>query len=74
MLLQSEDKQMVKKIHTLIKEIMRTPFEGTGKPERLRGFDGEYWSRRINQKDRLVYKFSDNIVYVVSCKNHYDDK
>lgn len=72
--LQSEDKQTVKKIHDLIKDIMRTPFEGIGKPECLKGVAGEYWSRRINQKDRLVYRFSDDVIYIASCKNHYDDK
>lgn len=72
--LQSEDKQATKKLHALLKEIMRTPFEGTGKPEPLREYAGEYWSRRINQKDRLVYKFADGILYIASCKGHYDDK
>ena len=72
--LQSEDKQATKKLPALIKEVMRDPFDGTGKPEQLKGYGGEYWSRHINHKDRLVYKFIDDVLYIVSCKNHYDDK
>ena len=57
-----------------MREIQRTPFEGRGEPEGLRGNLSGKWSRRISQKDRLVYEVTDNTVIVVQCKGHYDDK
>lgn len=69
---QRQDKKTLKKINSLLKEIQRQPFEGTGKPEPLKDSDG-CWSRRINEKDRLVYFVEDNKVIVVQCKGHYDE-
>ena len=69
---QSHDKKMLKKINSLLKDIQREPFEGEGKPEHLRGTVN--WSRRINEKDRLVYEVSDEMIIVKQCKGHYDDK
>ena len=63
-----------KKISALIKEIIRTPFTGTGKPEPLRGDLGGFWSRRITGKHRLVYKVEQDLLIIASCKSHYDDK
>ena len=71
---QAQDKKTLKKINELLKEIQRTPFEGRGEPERLRGDLSGKWSRRINHKDRLVYEVTDDMVIVVQCKGHYDDK
>ncbi|MDR2541966.1 MAG: Txe/YoeB family addiction module toxin [Treponema sp.] len=66
-----DDKKIFTKINTLITEIQRNPFRGTGKPEPLKGNWSGHWSRRITQEHRLVYKvFSDHVV-VVSCKYHY---
>ena len=70
---QSQDKKTLKKINKLLKEIQRTPFSGEGKPEILKGDDGA-WSRRINEKDRLVYKVVDQGIEVWQCRGHYDDK
>lgn len=70
---QAQDKKTLKKINALLKEIQRSPFEGTGKPEPLKGDLSGIWSRRINEKDRLVYRFEDDIVIVEQCKRHYDD-
>lgn len=72
----SQDKKTLKKINKLILEIMRNgPLEGEGKPEILKGNLQGYYSRRINEKDRLVYKILDeNIVEIYSCQGHYDDK
>ncbi len=68
---QATDKAMLKKINALIKEIERTPFEGTGKPEPLRyGLFG-LWSRRINLEHRLVYKLENEAVIVLQCRYHY---
>jgi len=68
---EEEDKKIFDKINTLIKEISRDPFRGTGKPEPLKGDWSGHWSRRITQEHRLIYKvYSDRIV-IASCKNHY---
>ncbi len=69
---QTQDKKTLKKINTLIKEIMRTPFEGIGKPEPLKHQLQGFWSRRIDQENRLVYRVSDDSVEIVSCKLHYN--
>ena len=68
---QQTDKLMLKKINGLIKEISRTPFEGPGKPETLKENLSGFWSRRINQEHRLVYKVEDGVVIVLQCKYHY---
>ncbi len=70
---QLQDKKTLRKINSLLKEIQRTPFEGTGKPEPLKGNLSGIWSRRINEKDRLVYKFENDVIIVEQCKGHYDD-
>lgn len=64
----------MKKINDLLKEIQRTPFQGNGSPEALRGDLSGKWSRRINQKDRLVYEVTDETIIVLQCKGHYSDK
>jgi toxin YoeB len=61
------------KIIRLAAEITRTPRSGTGKPERLKQLGGEVWSRRITEKDRLVYDIQDDMVTIVACRFHYDD-
>lgn len=70
---QTQDRKTLKKINSLLKEIQRTPFEGAGKPEPLKGDLSGVWSRRINDKDRLVYRFENDIVIVEQCKGHYND-
>ncbi len=70
---QMQDKKTLRKINQLLKEIGRTPFNGIGKPEPLRFCDG-CWSRRIDEKNRLVYSVSDdNDIIIISCKGHYED-
>lgn len=68
----NEDRKILKKINELIKEIQRTPFEGKGKPEPLKYDLKGYWSRRITLEHRLVYKFENNSIYLISCRYHYD--
>ena len=68
---QHTDKKLLKRINDLIKEIVRTPFEGTGKPEPLRHALGGYWSRRINDEHRLVYKVEGNGVLIAQARYHY---
>lgn len=67
-----QDKNMLKKISSLIKEIQRTPFEGKGKPEPLKYDLTGLWSRRIEREHRLVYQIKNNEIIIVSCKYHYD--
>lgn len=67
---QSTDKKMLKRINALIKEIQRTPFEGTGKPEPLKHGLAGYWSRRINDEHRLVYKVEDGAVLIAQLRYH----
>lgn len=67
----TEDKKIFKKIGELIKDVTRTPFQGLGKPEGLKGDLSGYWSRRITDEHRLVYKVSNDNLYIVSCKYHY---
>lgn len=67
----SIDKKIHAKIIELINDILRTPFTGLGKPEPLKHELQGYWSRRITNEHRLVYKVSDEEVFIVSCKSHY---
>jgi toxin YoeB len=69
-----EDKKIHTKIVALIKEIQRTPFQGTGKPEPLKHDYAGYWSRRLTDKHRLVYKVENESLYIMSCKFHYKDR
>ena len=68
---QANDKEIVKKINGLLKDILRNPFSGLGKPEPLVGNYKGYWSRRINQEHRLIYKVEDKMIIVASCRFHY---
>ena len=61
-----------KKVNSLIKEIKRTPFTGTGKPEPLKHSLQGCWSRRINSEHRLVYEIDGNIIKIITCRFHYD--
>lgn len=65
------DKQVAQRIRNLLKEIIRNPEGGVGKPEKLRFQLSGYWSRRINQEHRLIYRFEKDHVIVLSCRYHY---
>ncbi len=69
---QTQDKKMLKRINALIADIKRSPFEGIGKPEPLKHNLSGYWSRRIDETNRIVYFEKSGIVYIVSCRGHYD--
>jgi len=71
---QTEDKKTLKRINQLLQDIMRNGNKGIGKPERLKGDLSEYWSRRIDDKNRIVYRISEESIEVVQCKTHYSDK
>jgi len=70
---QSKDKNKLEKINKLIKEIDRHPFEGTGKPEPLKHNWKGYWSRRIDNYNRLVYRIENGSIEIAQCKSHYDE-
>ncbi len=66
------NKPILEKIKLLLKDILRNPFTGLGKPEPLKhGKYSGYWSRRITKEHRLVYRVTDSQIIIVSCKNHY---
>lgn len=69
---QVEDKKIFKRIQRLIKETIREPFSGIGKPEPLRNNLRGYWSKRITDEHRLVYKIENDHLIVISCKFHYE--
>jgi toxin YoeB len=68
---QTQDKRVLKKVNELIKDCQRSPFEGIGKPEPLRGDLAGAWSRRITDEHRVVYTVSDKEIRVVACRYHY---
>ena len=69
---QHTDKKILERINELIKDCLRSPFKGIGKPEPLRGNYSGCWSRRITNEHRLVYKVYDNRIHILQCKYHYD--
>ena len=70
---QTEDRKTLRKINTLLKDIERNGNEGFGKPEPLTGDLSGFWSRRINQKDRLIYALEMDQIIIIACRYHYDD-
>lgn len=73
---QTQDKRVLKRINRLMQDILRGGYEGLGKPEALRENLSGYWSRRIDETHRLVYRITGTSgeLEVISCRNHYDDK
>jgi toxin YoeB len=71
---QSQDKKTVKRINQLLTEMSRTPFEGKGKPEALRHHLSGWWSRRIDEKNRIIYRvLADGSVEIDTLRTHYSD-
>ncbi len=69
---QSQDKKTLKRVNQLIKDAERDPFSGIGKPEPLKGDLSGFWSRRIDDTNRLVYRVNGNLLEILSCKGHYE--
>lgn len=69
---QTQDRKTLKRINALLKDIERGNFEGIGKPEPLKGDMSGFWSRRIDEMNRLVYRVKGDILEIVSCKGHYE--
>lgn len=74
LLYQENDKRLLRKLNSLIKEIERTPYAGIGKVEALKGDWAGFYSRRIDEKNRIIYRIIDDKLEIASCKGHYDDK
>lgn len=68
---QGQDKKTLKRINMLVESAKRTPFDGIGKPEPLRESLSGFWSRRIDEKNRLVYSVDENDITIISCRYHY---
>jgi toxin YoeB len=68
---QKQDRKMVERIHKLISEVKREPFAGVGKPEPLKHALSGYWSRRINDEHRMVYKIDDGSLFLAQLRYHY---
>jgi toxin YoeB len=69
---QTQDKKMLKRINTLLKDIDRNPYEGIGKPEPLKENWSGFWSRRIDSVNRIIYKIEKGQLIIVQCGSHYD--
>ncbi len=68
---QANDPRLLQRLNGLIKECARTPFQGTGKPEPLRGDLSGWWSRRVTQEHRLVYRVEGDDLLIAQCRYHY---
>lgn len=68
---QQQDRKMLTRLNGLIKECTRTPFDGTGKPEPLKGQLSGWWSRRLNREHRLVYRIEEDQLLIAQCRYHY---
>jgi toxin YoeB len=68
---QQADKKVLERINALIKECLRSPFKGIGKPEPLKGNFAGCWSRRITDEHRLIYKVKDGRLHILQCRYHY---
>jgi toxin YoeB len=69
---QKNDKKILTRINNLIKDISRNPYEGIGKPEPLKHKYHGYWSRRITEEHRLIYRVVEDEIHIAKCRFHYD--
>lgn len=71
---QMQDKKTLKRINQLLQDISRNGYDGIGKPEPLKGDLSGWWSRRIDDSNRLVYRIKNGIIEIAQCRSHYGDK
>ena len=71
---QGQDKKTLKRVNELIKDIERNGYTGIGKPEPLRGNLTGWWSRHIDDKNRIIYRINNGNIEITQCRGHYDDK
>ena len=69
---QKNDKQKLKRINELLKDISRNPYDGIGKPEQLKFNYAGFWSRRIDEEHRLIYRVVEDEIQIAKCRFHYD--
>jgi toxin YoeB len=69
---QKRDKKILERVNELIKDCLRSPFKGIGKPEPLKGNYAGCWSRRIIQEHRLIYKINERRLHILQCRYHFD--
>ncbi|MBQ8213845.1 MAG: Txe/YoeB family addiction module toxin [Clostridia bacterium] len=70
---QTQDKKTLKRINQLLQDISRNGYNGTGKPEPLKGDLSGFWSRRIDDVNRIVYRLSSDNIEIIQCRGHYKD-
>ena len=70
---QNTHRNILKRINVLVRDIRRSPFDGIGKPEPLNGNLSGFWSRRIDNENRIVYAVEDGTVVIIACKGHYEN-
>ncbi|MBO5046873.1 MAG: Txe/YoeB family addiction module toxin [Clostridia bacterium] len=70
---QTQDKKILRRINQLLQDISRNGYDGLGKPEPLKGNLSGFWSRRIDDTHRLVYRVSDDMIEILQCRGHYND-
>jgi len=71
---QNQDKKTLKRINKLLQDIERNGYDGIGRPERLKGDLGGFWSVKIDEKNRIVFRINDNAIEIWQCGSHYRDK
>lgn len=71
---QSQDKKTIKRINQLLQDIERNGYEGIGKPEPLKGNHSGWWSRRIDDTNRLIYRINNSQIEIAQCRSHYGEK
>mgnify|MGYP000845815323 FL=1 len=69
---QTQDRKTLKRLNAIIRDIQRNPLEGIGKSERLKGNLSGWWSRRIDETNRIVYYEQNGIIHIASCRGHYE--
>ena len=69
---QKQDKKILERVNELIRDCLRSPYKGIGKPEPLKGNYAGCWSRRITQEHRLIYKINERRLHILQCRYHYD--
>lgn len=70
---QTQDKKTLKRINALLQDIERRNFDGIGKPEALKGNLSGWWSRLIDEVNRLIYRIDNGVIEITQCRSHYDD-
>ena len=70
---QTQDKKTLRRINKILKDIERSSFDGIGKPEPLKGELSGFWSRRIDEKNRVIYRIKNDVLEILSCRGHYNE-